>query len=325
MILKSYDINKIDISKNNFILFHGKNEGLKRECINQLVNNKYLIKSYEEKEIIEKEENFLESIFSHSLFDEKKIILIKRISDKILNIIEKIETRNIPDIYIILDSINLDKKSKLRSYFEKNKKCISIAIYEDSEQVLSKLAYNFFKDKRILISNANINLIVNRCNGDRENLYNELRKIEFFSKSGKKLDTETLIKLTNLAENHNVSELIDNCLAKNKSKIINILQDNNFSSEDCIIITRVFLNKSKKILKLSEQYKLNNDIELTISKAKPPIFWKDKEITKQQIYKWKPENIKKLIYNISKIELLVKKNLSNPINIVSNFILEQAS
>ena len=86
-----------------------------------------------------------------------------------------------------------------------------------------------------------------------------------------------------------MSELIDNCLSKNKKKTINILNENNFSNEDCILIIRIFLNKLKKILKLSNEFKKNKNIDLTISSAKPPIFWKDKEITKQQIFVWKPK------------------------------------
>ena len=168
-------------------------------------------------------------------------------------------------------------------------------------------------------------MIVNKCNGDRETLFNELDKIEYFSKNGKKITEESIIKLTNLIENHSISDLVDNCLAKNKKKIINILNENNFGNEDCIMITRSFLLKSKKILKLSTEFKSNRNIDLTISTAKPPIFWKDKEITKQQIYKWKPENIKQLIYRLNEIELLVKKNINNSINLITDFILDQSS
>ena len=103
------------------------------------------------------------------------------------------------------------------------------------------------------------------------------------------------------------------------------LNENNFSNEDCIMITRSFLLKSKKILKLSSEFKSNKNIDLTISSAKPPIFWKDKEITKQQIYKWTPENIRKLIYSLNEIELLVKKNINNSINLITDFILDQSS
>jgi len=176
-----------------------------------------------------------------------------------------------------------------------------------------------------LISAANINLIVSKCNGDRENLFNELNKIKYYSKNGKKITEQNIAKLINLVENYDISELIDNCLAKNERKIINILNENNFNKEDCILITRTFLNKSKKILELSTNFEVNKNIELTISSAKPPIFWKDKEITKQQIYKWTPENIKKLIYKLNDLELQIKKNIDNSINLITDFILEQSS
>ena len=325
MIIKSFETTKIELDKNKFVLLYGKNNGFKSEVTNNLLKDKIEIKKYEEKEILENTNIFLENIFSKSLFENEKIIIIKRVTDKILKIIEELKEKNIEDVKIILNADVLEKKSKLRSFFERSKEHVCVAFYPDTNQVLSKLAYNFFNQKKISISPANINLIVNKCNGDRETLFNELDKIEYFSKSRKKITEENIIKLTNLIENHSISELVDNCLAKNKQKIINILNESNFNNEDCIMITRSFLLKSKKILKLCSEFKSNKNIDLTISSAKPPIFWKDKEITKQQIYKWTPDKIKKLIYRLNEIELLVKKNINNSINLITDFILDQSS
>jgi DNA polymerase-3 subunit delta len=190
---------------------------------------------------------------------------------------------------------------------------------------LSKLAYNFLSSKKISLSPSNINLIVSKCNGDRETLINELQKIEYFSKNGKKITLENISKLINLNENHSISELVDNCLAKNQKKIISILNENNFSNDDCIMLVRSFIIKAKKLLALSSTFETNKNIDLTISLAKPPIFWKEKEITKQQVYKWKPKNIKKLIYTLSETELQIKKNIHNSINLITDFILTQSS
>ena len=325
MILKFYELNKIDLIKNKLILLYGKNEGLKNNAINSLIKDKKNILYYDEKAIFEDSNSFLESTLNKSLFEKEKTIVIKRASDKIFKIINEIISKNIDELRIIINSENLDKKSKLRSFCEKNKESVCIAFYPDNEQTLSKVAYNFFKEKKIQISPSNINLIVGICNGDRQNLINEVQKIENYSKNGKSLTTEVIAKLTNLSENHGVSDLINNCLAKNKKKIVYILNENNFSNEDCVLITRTFLNKSKKVLLLAQEYKLNKNIDQTISSAKPPIFWKDKEIIKEQIYKWTPENLKELIYKLSELELLVKKNISNSINLVIDFIFKQVT
>jgi len=325
MILKSYEINKINQNINHFILFYGKNEGLKNEALNILVKNKKNISNYEEKEILDNENVFIENILSKSLFEEEKIIVIKRATDKILKIIEILHLKNLDDTSIIINSDNLEKKSKLRSFFEKDKKLVCVPFYPDNDQTLSKLAYNFLREKKISISSSNINLIVNKCSGDREALINELQKIELYGKNGKQINSENISKLINLSENHNISELVDNCLAQNKKKIIRILNENNFSNEDCIMIVRSFLIKSKKLLALSKAFETNKNIDLTISSAKPPIFWKEKEITKQQIYKWDPKNIKKLIYSLSETELQIKKNINNSINLITDFILFQSS
>ncbi|MBD1149233.1 DNA polymerase III subunit delta [Pelagibacterales bacterium SAG-MED27] len=325
MILKSFEIKKIDQNINHFILFYGKNEGLKNESLDILIKDKDKISNYEEKEILDSENNFIENILSKSLFDQEKIVIIKRATDKILKVIETLHLKKLEDTTIIIISDNLEKKSKLRSFFEKDKKLVCVPFYPDNNQTLSKLAYNFLNDKKISISPSNINLIVNKCSGDRETLINELQKIEYFSKNGKKINSENISKLINLSENHSIYELIDNCLAQNKKKIISILNENNFSNEDCIMITRTFIIKAKKLLALSKTFETNNNIDLTISSAKPPIFWKEKEITKQQIQKWKPKNIKNLIYALSEIELQIKKNINSSINLITDFILLQSS
>ena len=324
MILKSYEINKIDQNINHLILFYGKNEGLKNEAVRILIK-KNDISNYEEKEILDNENNFIENILSKSLFEQQKFIVIKRSTDKILKVIETLNFKNLQDTIIILNADNLEKKSKLRSFFEKDKKLVCIPFYPDNAQTLSKLTYNFLREKKISISPSNINIIINKCSGDREILINELQKIELFNKNGKKINSENISKLINLGENHSISDLVDNCLAQNKRKIISILNENNFSNEDCITIVRSFLIKSKKLLALSKAFETNKNIDLTISSAKPPIFWKEKEVTKQQILKWSSKNIKQLIYSISETELQIKKNINNSINIITDFILFQSS
>ena len=325
MIFKSFEINKINKKVNQLILFYGKNEGLKNEALSILTKDKKNVQNYEEKEILDNENNFIENILSKSLFEKEKFIVVKRTTDKILKIIETLYLKNLEDITIVLNSDNLEKKSKLRSLFEKDKKLVCVPFYPDNDQTLSKLVYNFLRDKKISISPSNINLITNKCSGDREKLFNELQKIEHFSRNGKKIDSKNISKLINLSENHSISELVDNCLAKNKKKIINILNENNFNNEDCIMIARSFLIRAKKLLILSTTFEINKNIDLTISSAKPPIFWKEKEITKQQINKWKSENIKKLIYSLSELGLQIKKNVNNSINLITDFILHQSS
>tara|TARA_A100001011_G_scaffold250824_1_gene259039 strand:- start:560 stop:1555 length:996 start_codon:yes stop_codon:yes gene_type:complete len=327
MIIKSNDTRKIDLNKNQYILFYGVNEGAKADEISSLVlkNKDKTIARYEEKEILENNQNIYDDILSKSLFDNQKIIIINRASDKIFKFISELSEKNISDISFIINASALEKKSKLRSFFEKTKELICVPFYQDTLSSLSILTQNFLKKKKINISQENINLIINRCNGDRGILKGELNKIEFFCKNKKNISTLDLVKLTNLIENYSISELVDNCLAKNKKKTMYILNENKFSSEDCITIIRTFLYKLKRILILSNDYLINKNLDKTILSAKPPIFWKDKDIVKQQINKWNPKQIKNLIYEINEIELFIKKNLNNSINLTTNLIIDQVS
>ena len=325
MIIKSFEVNKLNLNKTPFVLLYGKNDGLKKEIKKNILKNKIITSNYEEKEIIDNLDNFIEQLNTKSLFEEEKLITINRASDKILKTLSEIIDKNNEDLIIIVDAENLEKKSKLRSFFEKEKNCACIPVYPDTQTTLSKIAFDYLNKRKIPISSSNVNIIINRCNGDRKILLMELEKIEIFAMKGKKVTSENIAKLSNLVENHSISELVDNCLAKNKHRTINILVENNFSNEDCVQITRIFLNKLKKILKLSTEYQKNKDLDLTISLAKPPIFWKEKEITKQQIINSNPEKLKKTLFKINEIELLIKKNYENSINIITDFIMNHLS
>lgn len=327
MIIKSFELNKIDLKKNNFFLFYGENEGLKKEIIESNFKNNYPKKTfyYDESEVLNNKSNFFEEILSKSFFENEKLIIISRSTDKITSIIEEILEKKIDDLVLILNSGSLEKRSKLRLLFEKNKEIICIAFYEDNNQTLSSLASQFFRNNKIQISQQAINLIINRCRGDRQNLKNELNKIESFIKNKKRIEISEILQLTNLAENYSVTELVDNCLAKNKNKTLNILNENNYNLEDCIIVIRTMLAKSKRLLKLFQEIKISNNIDSAISSIKPPIFWKDKQIVKDQINKWSHKNIELLIFKINEIELLIKKNSSISLSVLSDFIIEQAS
>ncbi len=323
MLLKQSEYRKIDLNKSSKILFYGINEGLKNETIKYLTENKEIF-IYDEIEILKKYDDFIESISTKSFFEIRKIILIRRSSEKIYKLIEEIDKKKIDNIVIIINSQNLDKRSKLRAYFEKDKNKVCIPFYSDNEKTLLDLASNFLKKKNIILSRSNINLLIDRCANDRGNLLNELKKVEFFYQNKKKITFDDIIKLTNLTENYTVSELIDNCLAKNIKKTIKILNENNFAEDEIIIITRTFLSKCKKLLNLSKHYQDNKNADLVISSAKPPIFWKDKEIIKKQLLIWKPSELKELIYKINSIELLIKKNFKNSLNLITDFLLENS-
>jgi len=326
VINKHNEINKVNFKKNNIYLFYGKNESLKKEKIKLLVkksDNPQLIK-YNEKEILDNSIFFFNEILNKSFFDNLKILLINHATDKSEKLILELLNYSITDRVIILNAEILEKKSKLRTLFEKNNDLICVPFYPDNNETLVNFIYSFLKEKKISLSQSDVNLLINRCNNDRGNIKNELDKIEILSKT-KKIKSEDILKISNLYENYEISDLVDNCLAKNHKKTLNIINENNFSSEEVILIVRIFINKAKKLLILANNYAVNRDLEKTISSSRPPIFWKNKEIIRQQIIKWKPNHIKELIFGLNNVELQIKKNSLNSINILTNFIIDQSN
>ena len=321
MIIKNYQLENNNISKYNLFLLYGDNEGFKNEIIKKIYETtKYEKFLYYEKEILNNIENFSNSLTTKSFFENEKIIIVKNATDKILSIIEDIIKRNLTEIIIILDSEILDKKSKLRNFFEKEKDLACIAFYPDDFRNLNFICQNFFKEKKIKISQESINLIIERSNGSRYHLKNELEKIELYVFDKKEIELSEIIKLTNLGKNYNISELVETCLVKNQKKLSKIMNENSFSNEDTIIIIRTFLLKAKRLLNLRENIKLNPNLETVISNYKPSIFWKEKEIVKQQLKIWSEDNLRKLINEINSTELLIKKNISISLNILLNFV-----
>ena len=324
MIIKNYEIKKF--TNNNLFLFHGSNQGFKEETlkINFLKENTSEYIKYFENEILSNKDIFFNEIFSGSLFNTKKIITISNVTDKIYPLIEELIEKKVQDVKLILIAGVLEKRSKLRNFFEKNKLLISIPFYNDDNQILSKIANEFFKGKKISVSFETINALVNKCNGERKFLNNELDKIEMFLKNRTSISINEINKLTNLGENHSISELVDNCLAKNIKKINYLMNENNFGSEDSVLIIRTLLLKSKRLLNLIQNFSSLKNIDMTISNAKPPIFWKDKDIVKKQIKAWSLNQVEKLIFEINDIELLIKTNTQNSANILSDFIINKS-
>ena len=326
MIIKSFELNKIKLENYKLFLFYGDNEGLKEETIRNLFEKNYLekIHRYEEKEILENINGFFNSVLTKSFFDNEKLIIVNRATDKIRETVEDLMEKNPEDIKIILNSKNLEKKSTLRKIFEKEKSVICVPFYEDNSQTLNSIISLFFRNKKIPISQQLINVLIERSRGDRKNLNNELQKIEAYSLNKKNLNLEEIIRLTNLAENYSASELVDHSLAKNTRKTVTILNENNFSDEDNIIIIRTLLTKLKRLIKINELVDEKNSIEQAISASKPPVFWKDKPLVTQQIKSWNKDHLKNLIYKTNEIELLIKKNSSLAKNILSDFIINNS-
>ena len=323
MIKKNFELGKLNVKNFNLFLMYGKNEGLKKEIINKHFTKNFLgqINKYDEREFINNAETIISEILNKSLFDNEKLIIISRVTEKILNFIKELNQKEIADVKIILNSNQLDKKSKLRNYFEKDRKLIIIPFYEDDYKNSLIFANNFLIENKIKLSKESLSLIISRANGDRANLKNELDKILMYSYTNNKIEIEIVRKLTNISENYDVNILADNFLSKNKTIVTKILNENNYSNEDCILILRTILSKSKRLMGILEKYKNNKNIEEIISSTKPPIFWKDKENVKKQIASWNLDDLKNKIYKINEIELFVKNNSTNSLNIISDFIV----
>ena len=327
MIIKSFNAHDIKKTQSKLFLFYGENEGQKDEVIHSffIKDFKGEIIKYEEKQILENKEYFFEVCLNESLFDKEKIILISRVTSKLYDIIKELCNKKIYNKKIVLNSGLLEKKSKIRQLFEIEKSLICIPFYQDNNISLYKIANEFFKKNKISISSENINLIIEKCSGDRKNLQNEMNKILNYCFNKKRIDRNEILKLINLYEDENYFELIDYCLAKDLNKVCKIINNNTFNKDDSIILIRSFLSRLKRLIELKKLFVQTGDVKETINNFRPPVFWKDKEIVQRQMESWSSKNIYMLLEEITKLEINFKKNYNPSNNLIFDFILNTSN
>jgi len=311
VILKSYIVEQDFKILNNYqsTLLYGVNDGIKGDIKSKLKNyykDDEIINFFEE-EIIKKKNILYENIINESLFNEKKIIFIQGATDKILTeITESLKTgKKNTIIYIFAE--NLDKKSKLRNFFEKEKNLAIFACYEDNERTL----INYITKTLINYKGLNgeiINLIITNSNKNRKIIQSELIKImDFFTE--KKLNKDQVIEILNIKDNTNFEEIRDCALIGERDKINTLLSEIELLKEDSFF----YLNSiNYRIIKLLEIQKVNvnfNNYEKTIESLKQPIFWKDKPIYIKHLKKLNLDKLNKIAYKIMETEILLKKNL----------------
>ncbi len=307
MIYKSYLVEEnISSINGNLFLFYGENLGLKNDLRNNIKNlyKNALINNLNQEEILVDENKFFNELFNKSLFQDTKIFFINQANDKILKIIKEIEEKkNTTKIFLFSDL--LDKRSKLRNYFEKSNTLVIVPCYADNENSLKKIILNKLIGYSGL-SSQNLNMIIENCGLNRSKLNNELDKIATFFEN-KIIDTNKLENLLNLRTNESFDLLKDQALVGDRTKTNKLISNTIFENEKNILYLNVINQRLMKLLEVKKISK-NDNLDNAIGKVKPPIFWKDKAIFSLQARKWNSNKLKKMLDQTYQIELKIKSN-----------------
>ena len=307
MIYKSYLIEQnINLIDKNLFLFYGENLGLKNELKDKIKfrNKNAEIINLSQDDIIGNIDNFYNEILNISLFDEKKIYFINQVNDKILDAIKIIEPKIDSQKFYLMSEL-LDKRSKIRNYFEKSNNCGVVACYNDNEISFKKIIIERLKNYKG-VNSENINLISDKCNLNRDKLNNELDKIYTFFLE-KNIDKNKLEILLDNKINNDFSLLKDEAFNGNKIETNKLLSDTIIDSEKNVLYLNII---NQRLLKLNEIFKLigQTSLEKAIDMLKPPIFWKDKPAFLKQAKKWNMNKIKKILNKTYNLELEIKSN-----------------
>ena len=324
MIFKSYILEQNIQSANSqkIFLFYGENQGLKKEFKKKLraQNKNQEILTLFQDEIIKNKNILVNEINNKSLFNEKKIIFINQVNDKILDIVDEV-IKNMQDERIFLFSDILDKKSKLRGYFEKSKSCGITACYQDNEITIKKIIMNKLNDYQGLTSQVT-NLIIQNTGLDRNKVNNEIDKIISCFKD-KRIDLKKIDLLLNIRTNDDFNLLKDEALNGNKINTNRLLADTVFETENNIYYLNSINQRINRLKEIENMKQKNSNIETLISSLKPPVFWKDKSILIEQSRKWNKDKIQEALKKTYSAEIEIKSNSSIRKNLlIKNLIIE---
>ena len=308
MIVKNHELKRLDLLEFKLILFYGKNEGLKFEIIENFLNKfKGQVYKYDENEFIGNFDLIFTEMINSSLFDDKKLIILSRITEKIFKYVEEIDKKNTSDVTIILNSGVLEKKSKLRNLFEKSKEYGTTACYPDNEVTIRKIITNELRGFEGL-NGININIISDNCNNDRDRLFNEIEKIKTYFYN-KKIETHQLENLLNIKNVDDFNNLKDQILIGNKKLINKLLSETYLDSEKYIYYISLINQRLKKLLELKEKIETTRlSATSVIDQLKPPVFWKDKPNLIIQSKKLDPNIISQIFKKTYDLELKIKSN-----------------
>jgi DNA polymerase-3 subunit delta len=307
MIYKSYVVeNNIKIIKENFVLLYGENLGLKDDLKSKIKYelNDFQTSNFDQEDILKNEQLFFNEINNLSLFEKKKIFFINQVNDKSLELLKETILSNNTSKFYLFSNI-LEKKSKIRNYFEKSENCAVVACYGDNEISIKKIILNRLQSFEGLTPH-NINLIIDNSNLDRIKLNNELNKIVTYFQN-KIIETNKLEILLDIKLNDNFNLLKDEALNGNKSKTNKLLGDTIIDAEKYIFYLTLINQRLNKIHEVTSLTKSLN-IEEAISSLKPPIFWKDKPNFLIQIRKWNLNKIKTILDKTYNLEIEIKSN-----------------
>ena len=309
MILKSYSVEQnIEILKNyKATLIYGENSGIKDDIKEEIKkrNKKSEILTFFESDIL-KDSLLYNHIANQSLFTQKKVIFIQNSSDKILEQISESLEREYKDVQIYVFAENLDKKSKLRSLFEKNKNLAIFACYEDTERTLITYINKELQDFKGLTGEI-VNLIISNSSQNRKIIKNELIKIKNYFLD-KKINKEKIEEILNIKNDKGFEEIRDKALIGEKDKINELLSSTTILNEDAFFYLNTLNYRIMRLHKIVKGSEENKDYEQMIDNLKPPVFWKDRPIILKQLKKWDLKKLEKTIVNIGKTEILMKKN-----------------
>ena len=316
MIIKDFQLEKIIKAHSTFIaiLIYGPNEGLVKEQVNKITKEYIIQNEYEQinfsgKDLDSDPLSLDEIIKTVSMFHTNKIVVADIIKDKHLHIIENIILEAPQQTLLIIRDGNLSKSSKIRKFFENDKKCFSLACYDDDQRSIMKNIDDFINRNTFTINRDVKNYLLQTLSSDRMVSKQELEKIEiFYNNSNADIELENIKNLLNDSSSQNLNKMNEHVMFGNTSKSSKIINKLLSEGTSPISLVRSLINYLLRVQQTKIEMKKGNNFDSSIKILKPPVFWKDKDNFQKHCFKWPLQSIESSLNKLLETEIACKLN-----------------
>ena len=321
MIVKSFGVNFKELLKKNFTLLYGENSSFIFEIEQKIIkeaknNNGLVVKKYQEEYFLQNKDVFEQFINSESLFGDQELVIISESTDKILEIFDNTIASTNNKKIIFLSSL-LTKRSKLRNLAETETDFNCIACYDDTPVQLQSILLQKLKDNKISVSREFLNSIFEVNSLNRQDINDAITKIQLIQ-STSNIKEENLKNIFYSSSHNDNFEIINFCLLGDKKNINKVLSNIYIQGINFNEILAALKYKVNKLIEISVSNTSDLNVNQLVENYKPPIFWKEKNMVKEQLRRWTNGELNKLMEIIYETEINCKKNYE-----ISNTILQQ--
>ncbi|MGY8985081.1 MAG: DNA polymerase III subunit delta [Sphingomonadales bacterium] len=297
------------------VLIYGPDEGLVRERAHRI--SKQVVEDLSDpfnvvrpslSQVIEEPSILLDELLSLSMVGGRRLVRLDGAEDKAyqgleqaLSGIPKDGEKNL----LVVTAGNLKPSSKIRKLFEGLEIAVTIACYADSSKDVEELIIEVLGANNLKADPQAISFLLNNLGSDRLISRSELEKIVLYA--GDRIDRviklEDVITLIGDSATLTLNDIASATTGGDLKRLDQLLERAQSQGENAIAIIRALSRRLQQFHLVKGLIEAGQPIDSAIGKLRPPLFFKEKDIFRNQLFLWSSQKLGKALLLLSDAEL----------------------